>query len=336
MPKHDVKSDPAELSAVSQLSNSPVRQLSLDDPKEFAALLTGYDSRYLPTTEDHLFSKVELLLPSGRLVIVRRPPMVFEGAVSAKEGLVAFLLDENPRAKINGRLMKAHNITVWKKGTHYRGYEELPLTHCSFVMSGTLRERSWPEAVEGSFFLAPRSSFALRSRIQDIVRVIKGDPTRLFNPNVIKGIDQSVTSGIDNALLAAVEMNNSTATARHVLICKRAEEYLRESRYRICSGIEVAKACGVTLRTLHNALVSVLGMSPNKYLLLHRLWLTRHALLQADDKNLVKSIALDHGFWHLGRFSRVYYLRFGELPSATLANHQSKSGRSRRRTTLDD
>jgi len=41
--------------------------------------------------------------------------MIFEGAVSASEGLVAFLLDENPRAKINGMPMKSHNITVWKK-----------------------------------------------------------------------------------------------------------------------------------------------------------------------------------------------------------------------------
>ena len=330
MPKKDAKSDPAASSTVRRLSGSPFRHLSSDDPKEFAAALTGYESHYLPTTEDHLFTKVELLLPSGRLVIVRRPPMVFEGIVSANEGLVAFLLDENPRAKINGRLMKAHNITVWKKGTHYRGYEELPLTHCSFLLFDTLCERNWREAMEGSFFSAPRSSFSLRMRIRDIARVIKGDPTRLMNPNVLEGIDQSVTSGIDNALLSAAEVKSSVATARHVLICKRAEEYLKESRYRIFSGVEVAKACGVTIRTLHSALVSVLGMSLNKYILLHRLWLTRYALLQADGEMFVKSIALNHGFWHLGHFSRAYYLRFGELPSETLANRRSKSGRTPR------
>jgi AraC family ethanolamine operon transcriptional activator len=329
MPKKDARVIPPRLSTVRQPSGSPVSQLSSDDPKEFAAALTGYDSRYLPTTEDHLFTKVELLLPSGRLVIVRRPPMTFEGIVSANEGLVAFLLEENPRAKINGRLMKAHNITVWKKGTHYRGYEELPLTHCSFLLFDTLCERNWPEAMEGSFFTAPRSSFSLRSRIRDIARIIKGDPTRLMNPNVIEGIDQSVTSGIDAALMAAAEVNSSVATVRHVLLCKRAEEYLKECRYQVCSGVGVAKACGVSLRTLHSALISVLGMSLNRYLLLHRLWLTRYALLQADDDKFVKTIALNHGFWHLGYFSRAYYLRFGELPSATLANRRSKSGRSR-------
>jgi hypothetical protein len=140
MPKNDPKRSHSELSILDPLSGFPVSQLRSENPREFAESLVGYESSYLPTTEDHLFTKMELSLPSGRLVIVRRPPMIFEGTVSASEGLVAFLLDENPRAKINGMPMKSHNITVWKKGTHYRGYEEFPLTHCSFLLSESLCE----------------------------------------------------------------------------------------------------------------------------------------------------------------------------------------------------
>ena len=253
--------------------------------------------------------------------------MVFEGTVSADEGLVAFLLDENPRAKINGRVMQTHSITVWRKGTFYRGYEEAPLTHCSLLLSSSLSERDWPEAIGGSFFVSSGSAIPLRSRIHEIITFIRRDPTRLMSPNVLERIDQSVTSGIDHALLAADELISTLATRRHVLVCKRAEEYLKESRYRISSAVEVAKACGVTMRTLHNALVSVLGMSLNRYLTLHRLWLARHDLRQENGGISVKSIALDHGFWHLGHFSRAYYLRFGELPSETLANRETKSRR---------
>ena len=84
------------------------------------------------------------------------------------------------------------------------------------------------------------------------------------------------------------------------------------------SSLEVANACDVNVRTLHNALVSVLGVSLGRYLMLRRLWQVRRALSQAGPEDLVKSIALDYGFWHLGRFSRIYHREFGELPSTTL------------------
>jgi AraC family ethanolamine operon transcriptional activator len=33
----------------------------------------------------------------------------------------------------------------------------------------------------------------------------------------------------------------------------------------------------------------------------------------------VKSVALSHGFWHLGQFARDYRETFGETPTETLA-----------------
>ena len=34
---------------------------------------------------------------------------------------------------------------------------------------------------------------------------------------------------------------------------------------------------------------------------------------------LVKSVALAHGFWHLGQFAIDYRAMYGEMPSETLA-----------------
>ena len=34
---------------------------------------------------------------------------------------------------------------------------------------------------------------------------------------------------------------------------------------------------------------------------------------------LVKSVALAHGFWHLGLFANDYRAMYGEMPSETLA-----------------
>lgn len=302
-----------------------ISMIRSDEPAEFAASVNGFEARYLPTTNDHQFFKVELSLGSGRLAVSTRPPMLYEGTVVAEEGVVCFHL-EDLRANVNGHSVSADTIALWKKGTDYRIYQRSRLTHCALFVSDAFSAHDWPEpAPEDRFmWIGADSGLHLRSSVNSVVEVIRRDPARLANPNVVKGIDQSIIGGIDGALSTVVLSASSIATGRYVAITKRAEEYLRESRFHIHSSLEVAKACEVNVRTLHNALVSVLGVSLGRYLLLHRLWLVRNALVRASPDALVKSIALDHGFWHLGRFSSLYHSRFGESPSTTLAKCHSR------------
>jgi AraC family ethanolamine operon transcriptional activator len=48
-----------------------------------------------------------------------------------------------------------------------------------------------------------------------------------------------------------------------------------------------------------------------------RLQLVRRDLLAAGPEARVTDAAMRWGFYHLGRFSRLYAAQFGELPSAT-------------------
>jgi AraC family ethanolamine operon transcriptional activator len=66
-------------------------------------------------------------------------------------------------------------------------------------------------------------------------------------------------------------------------------------------------------------MVAVNGMSLQRFMMLKRLWAVRAALARARPGALVKTVAFDHGVWHLGRFARSYRAFFGELPSDTLA-----------------
>ena len=58
--------------------------------------------------------------------------------------------------------------------------------------------------------------------------------------------------------------------------------------------------------------------TPMGFLAEQRLLGAREKLIRQKPEDSVSSIALDYGFVHLGRFSKVYKNRFGVTPSITL------------------
>src|SRR5204863_303278 len=83
-------------------------------------------------------------------------------------------------------------------------------------------------------------------------------------------------------------------------------------------GAELARQLGASVRTLHNAVVAIRGMSLQRYTRLRRLWNVRQRLVQGLPTETVKTVALANGFWHMGEFSRLYRDLFGETPQQTL------------------
>src|SRR6201999_4419093 len=86
---------------------------------------------------------------------------------------------------------------------------------------------------------------------------------------------------------------------------------------------QIAREVGVSVRTMHDAILRYRGMSLHRYLRLRRLWLVRQQLLAGSES--VKASALAFGFWHLGDFSASYRAQFGEAPSETLMRSRKSS-----------
>ena len=82
---------------------------------------------------------------------------------------------------------------------------------------------------------------------------------------------------------------------------------------------DVARQLGVSVRTLHNAVVAIRGMSMHRYMRLRRLWSVRQQLLRARPSQSIKAVALVNGFWHMGEFTALYRELFGETPQQTLS-----------------
>ena len=81
---------------------------------------------------------------------------------------------------------------------------------------------------------------------------------------------------------------------------------------------EVCAQIGTSQRTLEYLVKDYYGMSPLRYMTVHRLNAVHHALLHtvADNKSIA-AIAGYFGFKHPGRFAQYYRKQFGESPSNT-------------------
>jgi AraC-like DNA-binding protein len=107
--------------------------------------------------------------------------------------------------------------------------------------------------------------------------------------------------------------------ARLTRIVRVAEERFAEAKGNPVSLTDLCAATGVSHVTLSHAFMVVCGCSPMAYFKKRRLTDARLALLRAEpETNLVKSVALEAGLTHMGRFSAEYHQLFGELPTTTL------------------
>jgi AraC-like DNA-binding protein len=105
-----------------------------------------------------------------------------------------------------------------------------------------------------------------------------------------------------------------TISNREVAQVVELVERAPESSYTVS---DLARAAGVSARSLQASFHKHLGVSPMAYLRQVRLE-RAHEDLQLG-RGRVSEVAYHWGFTNLGRFATSYQERFGELPSATIA-----------------
>lgn len=95
-----------------------------------------------------------------------------------------------------------------------------------------------------------------------------------------------------------------------------AERYMRSRLYAPIALRDLARAAGVSARTLHVHCKRRYGVGPMEWLRNLRLDIARERLQQSRSVQ-VTNVAMSCGFGHLGRFAEYYRERFGELPRET-------------------
>jgi AraC family ethanolamine operon transcriptional activator len=150
----------------------------------------------------------------------------------------------------------------------------------------------------------------------EIVRTLGSDLSARAQTMMRGEIADAFFTAAAETFLAEARQPHIANSARTV---KLVEDYVA-ARSRVPPPLgEICRDLNLSRRTLHRAFQETLGVGPKAYLRLSSLSTARRALIEATPGTTsVTEIALDNGFFELGRFSVLYRQMFGESPSDTL------------------
>jgi AraC family ethanolamine operon transcriptional activator len=114
--------------------------------------------------------------------------------------------------------------------------------------------------------------------------------------------------------------------SHYLALVRKFDQFLVANAGKTVYSADVARQLGVSVRTLHNAVVAVRGMSMHRYTRLRRLWSVRQQLVSGVSQQSIKAVALVNGFWHMGEFTSLYRDLFGETPQQTLLASRRHQG----------
>jgi AraC-like DNA-binding protein len=137
---------------------------------------------------------------------------------------------------------------------------------------------------------------------------------------------------LENNIIETIVLNAAIPEVRsprpqRLNLAKQAEDYLRAHADTPVSLMRLCETIGINQRTLFLGFHERFGISPKAYLKILRLNGARRELLRPKPGISVTQVAMNWGFFHLGRFSIEYRAMFCESPIQTL-----KKGRSGDRT----
>ncbi len=221
----------------------------------------------------------------------------------------------------------SHIVAYSPSATHYHRSEgptrwgSMSLTNDDLATMGF--------AITGRDMVPPKATHLVRPNIQNMDRLralhnvagwlARTSPTVLDNAELARALENALLHAMIVCLAESSPAELTSGGRHHRAIISRFEQFLAENPDRPSYLAEVCAAVGASQTVLRVVCQEHLGMGPMRYLWLRRMHLVRRALLRATPgATTVTEVAMNFGFWELGRFSVAYRRLFGELPLASL------------------
>jgi AraC family ethanolamine operon transcriptional activator len=270
---------------------------------------------------DFAASFASLRLKSCTVYLQRTFPRILGIRYSTTGAIVGLMMDEASLI-MNGVQARAPAMLLVKGNARCEVVEQQSNV-VALVNFDSVDDRGWPgEANMAQAIPTERTRFdAVRSTLCGALKVASHAPETLVSPGVIESIEESILQTVDLAMAAASPTGEGKrlSLSHYLSLIRKFDEFVAANAGRTLYSADVARQLGVSVRTLHNAVVAIRGMSMHRYMRLRRLWSVRQQLVRGEQVQTIKAVALMNGFWHMGEFTSLYRELFGETPQQTMS-----------------
>jgi len=252
----------------------------------------------------------------------RSTGIFFRGGVPTGTSVISFPLTPCIQFYSHGKSLENNQVAALMPDDELEHHTSLPSSLLTIAVSSALLEH-YAIALTGKPFAELRNQERLlidQNSYKDItnhlVRLLE-----LFNCHHFKCSDAQEkmfeNQVLETILLGARPRKKVDKQLSRLTQAKKAENYIRDNLRNPLSISELCLATGTTERTLHLGFKERLGISPGAFIRIMRLNEIRQELRLSNSNKSVTEVAVNWGFYHLGRFAEQYSQMFGELPSQT-------------------
>jgi AraC family ethanolamine operon transcriptional activator len=317
-----IESETLSAMQISSLTPSPaLKRFGFSDIDQFRQAFRSVEVQFTPMCRAATAEQAILFLPGCELYLLRTFPRVLDAALGPGCTFVGLTMADNFAFRFNGLDKDRPALSLGYGGAGYKVLESEGCFSAALIFSPEIRSRGWP--TQESVFLPCVITADAEQRLRDVVwaafRFASDAPADAVGTEALLGLRETILAAIDVALAGQLQPQfvRVGTWRRYFDIVQKIERALADRFGGPIYSEVLANEIGVSVRTMHNAMLQFRGMSLHRYLRIRRLWSVRRQLLSGAHK--VSACALANGFWHLGEFAQVYAAQFGETPSQTLA-----------------
>jgi AraC-like DNA-binding protein len=152
------------------------------------------------------------------------------------------------------------------------------------------------------------------------VDLLSSQPGLLDLSGIDEGIYRAIAMMLKPKLFEIEARTESTQTYTRKLL-DRVCQYIQENKHQLITLTDLEQVSCMSRRNLHYAFQHNFNCTPMQWVRVQRLDAARTMLRKVGSTLSVTATAFLCGFNKSSTFSHYYNLRFGELPSVTIANN---------------